>query len=169
MEDKTRVIEIVRGARVGQTMDDVITAAATACEVPIADIMSPDRSKQVALARHLCMYMGRHVLASPPTLASIGISLGGRDHTTVIYGVLRIDRGVNLGNREILSLLESAIAVLKESSSSTDWKLEVVDPDLYGEEGSAGYPALKVTYVRPDGTEFVGVQPMHPNQHAGVM
>lgn len=50
--------------------------------------MSRDRSKQVVLPRQIAMYLLRQ--EAKISLPQIGEALGGRDHTTVIYGCDKI-------------------------------------------------------------------------------
>jgi chromosomal replication initiator protein len=45
-------------------------------------LLSPDRSRSVALPRQIAMYLLRE---SNISLPQIGQALGGRDHTTVMY------------------------------------------------------------------------------------
>lgn len=51
----------------------------------------PRRTKELAGARHLAMFLMRSFSTrpngKPPTLKMIGIMFGGRDHTTVMHGI----------------------------------------------------------------------------------
>jgi len=51
-------------------------------------MLSRDRSRNVALPRQIAMYLIREETDS--SLPSIGDALGGRDHTTVMYGCDKI-------------------------------------------------------------------------------
>ena len=51
-------------------------------------MLSRERSREVALPRQIAMYLLRE--ESNISLPSIGESLGGRDHTTIMYGCDKI-------------------------------------------------------------------------------
>lgn len=53
-------------------------------------LLSPNRSKRVALARMVVMYLAREY--TNLTLSQIGAELGGRDHSTISHGVNKIAR-----------------------------------------------------------------------------
>ena len=51
-------------------------------------LLGPDRSKDIALPRQMAMYLIRE--ETDASLPAIGESLGGRDHTTIMYGYRKI-------------------------------------------------------------------------------
>jgi len=53
------------------------------------DILNEKRTKNVALARQIVMYFLRHYLNLP--LKQIGKILGGKDHSTVIHGIEKVE------------------------------------------------------------------------------
>jgi chromosomal replication initiator protein len=65
------------------------------------------RSQNVAMPRQVAMYLMREETGS--SLAEIGQHLGGRDHTTVLYGYEKMSQEVEVDahlRREILGLIE---------------------------------------------------------------
>lgn len=54
-----------------------------------SQIKSPKRDSFLTLPRHVLMYLLRTELKLP--LVEIGLFLGGRDHTTIMYGVSKIE------------------------------------------------------------------------------
>ena len=56
-------------------------------------LLSPDRSRNVALPRQIAMYILRE--ESNFSLPQIGEALGGRDHTTVMYAIEKISKEIN--------------------------------------------------------------------------
>ncbi len=50
------------------------------------------RTGQIALARHIAMYLIRNMLDVP--LKKIGDMFGGKDHTTVMNGISKVDKGL---------------------------------------------------------------------------
>ena len=67
---------------------EVIGSVAEAFGVNIDRMLSRERSREVALPRQIAMYLLRE--ESNISLPAIGESLGGRDHTTIMYGCDKI-------------------------------------------------------------------------------
>ncbi len=68
--------------------DKIIEVVAQNYMLTKKDIISSSRQKEIAFARHIAMYLVReNTDLSLPTIASY---FGGRDHTSVIYGVNKI-------------------------------------------------------------------------------
>lgn len=57
---------------------------------PLAEMRSPDRSVAAARPRQVAMYLSRCLTSA--SLPSIGTHFGGRDHTTVIHAMRRIEQ-----------------------------------------------------------------------------
>lgn len=55
-----------------------------------ADILSSRRTKDVVLPRHVAMYLARKLTLK--SLPEIGRRFGGRDHSTILSAVRKIDR-----------------------------------------------------------------------------
>jgi chromosomal replication initiator protein len=68
--------------------EQVIDTVAEAYGVSLERMLGRDRSRQVALPRQIAMYLLRE--ESHISLPQIGEALGGRDHTTVMYGCDKI-------------------------------------------------------------------------------
>jgi chromosomal replication initiator protein len=64
--------------------DQIIDAVAHAYNVPIERLLGRERSQSVARPRQIAMYLIRE--ETNTSLPQIGDALGGRDHTTVMYG-----------------------------------------------------------------------------------
>jgi chromosomal replication initiator protein len=60
----------------------VVDMVAKTYNLSVERLLSPDRSRDVALPRQIAMYLMRETNISLP---QIGMALGGRDHTTVMY------------------------------------------------------------------------------------
>jgi chromosomal replication initiator protein len=69
-------------------VDQIIAAVADFFGVNEDRMLSRDRSRDVAFPRQIAMYLIREETDS--SLPSIGNALGGRDHTTVMYGCDKI-------------------------------------------------------------------------------
>ncbi len=68
--------------------DEVIRKVAESFGVALDRILSRERSREVALPRQIAMYLLRQ--ESNISLPQIGEALGGRDHTTIMYGCDKI-------------------------------------------------------------------------------
>lgn len=74
--------------RTNVQVDDVVRRVAEVYGVTVERILSRDRSRQVALPRQVAMYLLHE--ESNISLPQIGEALGGRDHTTILYGCEKI-------------------------------------------------------------------------------
>lgn len=70
------------------TPDNAIAAVARHFSLLPADLRGKGRTKTLALARHVAMYLLREDACLP--LAEIGRHMGGRDHTTVLHATTKI-------------------------------------------------------------------------------
>jgi chromosomal replication initiator protein len=70
------------------TADQIIEEVARFYNLTVEDLIGPDRSKEVAMARQVAMYLVRE--DTDASLPDVGKMLGGRDHTTIIYGCKKI-------------------------------------------------------------------------------
>ncbi len=68
--------------------DEVVHKVADAFGVAIERMLGRDRSREVALPRQIAMYLLRE--EAKISLPQIGETLGGRDHTTVMYGCEKV-------------------------------------------------------------------------------
>jgi chromosomal replication initiator protein len=67
--------------------DAVVDVVAKTFNLSVDRLLSPDRSRDVALPRQIAMYLMRETNISLP---QIGQALGGRDHTTVMYACEKV-------------------------------------------------------------------------------
>lgn len=70
------------------TIDDLIITIGGYYHQSREDLLSPRRTHELAVARQLIMYLAREM--TDLSLPQIGHVLGGRDHTTVMYGCDKI-------------------------------------------------------------------------------
>ncbi|MBI5360232.1 MAG: ATP-binding protein [Planctomycetes bacterium] len=73
--------------------EDVCWAVARKMGVGMREIMSDSRSRNVALARHVCMYLARKYTGA--TCGQIGKFFGGRDHATAAVSCKKITSLIN--------------------------------------------------------------------------
>ena len=70
------------------SLEDIAKITSTHYRIPVADLKSKARSKEITKARHIAMYLSRKIMHA--TQQEIGNYFGGRDHTSVIHGVNKI-------------------------------------------------------------------------------
>lgn len=70
------------------TSDVIMNVVAEHFNISVADIKSNKRNAEIAFPRQIYMYLSRDLLGLP--LKSIGINLGGRDHSTIKFGADKI-------------------------------------------------------------------------------
>jgi len=68
--------------------DEIISEVATTFGISMDNMLGRDRSRKIALPRQIAMYLLRE--EANISLPQIGAALGGRDHTTVMYGCDKI-------------------------------------------------------------------------------
>ena len=70
------------------TADFIIEVVAEHFNLTVADLKSSKRNSEITVPRQIAMYLCRTMIDIP--LKSIGIILGGRDHSTINHGVDKI-------------------------------------------------------------------------------
>ena len=77
----------------------------------VGDLMAKNRTKKVALARQVAMYLLIYELELSPT--QVGRLLGGRDHSTIIHGAGKINGEVTENGQirqDVLAIKEAIFA-----------------------------------------------------------
>ena len=79
-----------------------------------ADIIGKRRNSQIAFPRQIVMYLCRHM--TDCTLKIIGQYLGGRDHTTIMNGINKIEAELETSEstREVIDILKKKINPSKQ-------------------------------------------------------
>ena len=87
----------------------VISVVGNKTKVSTGDILGKNRQKELVTARQIVMYLLREEYKF--SLVSIGDSLGGRDHTTVMHGVEKIktDIKTNINLRELVLEINNSL------------------------------------------------------------
>ncbi len=73
-------------------LDDIAKAVSQHFKIPLADLKSKARSKDITKVRHIAMFLSRKIIKA--TQQEIGHFYGGRDHTSVIHAVNKINQQV---------------------------------------------------------------------------
>ena len=87
------------------TIEEIQKKVAEHFNIRIADMHSARRARQVARPRQVAMYLAKQLTSR--SLPEIGRKFGGRDHTTVMHAVKKIEelRGLDSGFAEDVELL----------------------------------------------------------------
>ena len=72
------------------TPELVMEVVADHYNVPVDDIKSSKRNREIAVPRQVIMYLCRKLTDCP--LKSIGIAVGGKDHSTISHGIEKIEK-----------------------------------------------------------------------------
>jgi chromosomal replication initiator protein len=83
--------------RPASSPDRILKAVCQHFEVTPADLSSPRRPQALAFARQAAMFLLRE--RTELSLSEIGGVLGGRDHTTILHGIRKIEEGVARDDR----------------------------------------------------------------------
>jgi len=83
--------------RPASSPDRILKAVCQHFAVVAADLFSPRRPQALSFARQAAMYLLRE--RTELSLSEIGAALGGRDHTTILHGVRKIEAGLAADSR----------------------------------------------------------------------
>jgi len=78
--------------------------------IRLSDMIGPKRVRTIARPRQIAMYLCKHMTTR--SLPEIGRRFGGRDHTTIMHGIRKIEelRGTDSQMAEDLELLRRLIS-----------------------------------------------------------
>jgi chromosomal replication initiator protein len=93
------------------TAEDIISHVAKAHNVKTADIKSKKKHKLYSLPRQLGMYLCREM--TDMSFPGIGAAFGGKDHTTVIYAIRKIEEKIK-NDHSVRNLIESLKKNIRE-------------------------------------------------------
>lgn len=93
------------------TVDEIQRQVADYFNIKLSDLLSARRARQVARPRQVAMYLCKQLTSK--SLPSIGRKFGGRDHTTVMHAVKRVEE-----LRQTDSVLEDDIRHLERMFST---------------------------------------------------
>lgn len=90
------------------SLNDILGAVARHYDISEEELLGRSRRKEVAMARQMVMYLARQ--ETNTSLPKIGESLGGRDHSTVLYGSEKIAGQIETNDdlrRDVIAIRES--------------------------------------------------------------
>jgi chromosomal replication initiator protein len=89
--------DILRASDRKVTVDEIIRKVADHYNIRLTDILSPKRARAVARPRQVGMFLAKTLTSK--SLPEIGRQFGGRDHTTVIHAVKKIEELRSVDNQ----------------------------------------------------------------------
>jgi len=93
------------------SIESIKKATAVYYNIRIDDLSAKIRTKEIALARQVAMFLARKITSS--SFPKIGAEFGGRDHTTVLHAVEKI-KTTQKSNKE----LQEAIRIITQKVNS---------------------------------------------------
>ncbi|NRP13122.1 Chromosomal replication initiator protein DnaA [Aliiroseovarius sp. xm-m-379] len=101
--------DILRASDRKVTVEEIQRKVSEHYNIRLSDLIGPKRVRTIARPRQVAMYLAKHMTSR--SLPEIGRRFGGRDHTTVMHGVKRIDelKAVDDQIAEDLELLRRAL------------------------------------------------------------
>ncbi len=91
------------------TIDNIIKTVADYYKIKVSDILSKRRTRSVARPRQMAMALSKELTNN--SYPELGNSFGGRDHTTVIHAVRKVEE-LKADNRDILEDYKNLIRTL---------------------------------------------------------
>jgi len=89
--------DILRATGRKVTMDEIIKKSCEYYKLRQSDMMSPNRTRTIARPRQMAMYLCKKYTTR--SLPEIGRKFGGRDHTTILHGVRKIEELIGKDNQ----------------------------------------------------------------------
>lgn len=101
--------DILRASSRKISIDEIIRKTAEHYNIRMADFLSPRRARSIVRPRQIAMYLAKQLTTK--SLPEIGRNFGGRDHTTVLHAIRRIEelRSVDHHVAEDLELLRRSL------------------------------------------------------------
>ena len=81
--------DILRSSDRKLSIEEIQRKVAEHYNVRLSDLIGPKRLRTIARPRQVAMYLSKHL--TPRSLPEIGRRFGGRDHTTIMHGVRKIE------------------------------------------------------------------------------
>lgn len=87
-------VRVTKAPEIGASIEKITKIVADYYEVKVSEILSPKKDARIAKARQVAMYIIKK--SSNLSLADIGKCLGGRNHTTVMYSLKKIEEAIDI-------------------------------------------------------------------------
>jgi chromosomal replication initiator protein len=102
--------DLLRAADKKISVDEIMQAVAKHYNLRMSDLLGPRRTRTIARPRQMAMYLSKTMTTR--SLPEIGRRFGGRDHTTVIHAVRKIEELIDIDPHlaEDLQILRRSLA-----------------------------------------------------------
>ena len=94
---KECLTDVLRASDKKVTMDEILKKTCEYYKIRQVDILSQNRQRAIARPRQMAMYLCKRL--TQRSLPEIGRKFGGRDHTTILYGVRKIEELMQTDNQ----------------------------------------------------------------------
>ncbi|MGO4917557.1 chromosomal replication initiator protein DnaA [Pseudogemmobacter sp. W21_MBD1_M6] len=103
--------DILRASDRKVTIEEIQRRVSEHYNIRLSDMIGPKRVRTIARPRQVAMYLAKQLTSR--SLPEIGRRFGGRDHTTVMHGVKRIEELRNVDNQiaEDVELLRRSLEI----------------------------------------------------------
>ena len=81
--------DILRSSERKVTVEEIQRKVAEHYNIRLSDMIGPKRLRTIARPRQIAMYLAKHMTTR--SLPEIGRRFGGRDHTTILHGVRKVE------------------------------------------------------------------------------
>ena len=81
--------DILRSSDRRVTVEEIQRKVAEHFNIRLSDMLGPKRTRTIARPRQIAMYLSKQMTSR--SLPEIGRRFGGRDHTTILHGVRKVD------------------------------------------------------------------------------
>ncbi len=97
--------DILRSSDRRVTVEEIQRRVAEHFNIRLSDMLGPKRTRTIARPRQIAMYLAKEMTSR--SLPEIGRRFGGRDHTTILHGVRKVEemRGTDSQLNEDIELL----------------------------------------------------------------
>ena len=107
------------------TLADILEAVAEYYQITTDDLTGESRIKEFSEPRQIVMFLGRKLTTC--STSAVGNRLGGRDHTTIMYGDNRIKERLSEGGEENLRLAVKRIIANLAQTTKAEVNFSFVD------------------------------------------
>ncbi|MHA3913900.1 chromosomal replication initiator protein DnaA [Halovulum sp. GXIMD14793] len=83
------LVDVLRASERKVTIDEIMRKVSDHYNIRMADLLGPRRSRAVSRPRQVAMFLSKSLTTK--SLPEIGRKFGGRDHTTVIHAVRKVE------------------------------------------------------------------------------
>ena len=89
--------DILRASDRKITIEEIQRKVSEHYSIRLSDMIGPKRLRTIARPRQVAMYLAKQL--TPRSLPEIGRRFGGRDHTTIIHGVRKIEELMSIDSQ----------------------------------------------------------------------